>query len=253
VEFYTHDEGWKNKVICGDSLHVMESLLHYENLRGRVQMIYVDPPYGIKYDSNFQQRVDSTRNDEKDGADDVMTIKAFRDTWALGIHSYLSYLQERLYLCRELLCDRGSLFLQMGDENAHLTRALLDEVFGAANFVAEIVFYKTSGKGAAGLDSVYDRLLWYAKDKANLKYQQLYMPRPAHTLREQYTLVELPDGTVRRITDDENVGTVPLPQGAKRFMPGDLSSQGESEDGSEAFEFEGWSTLCRRIHTGRRG
>jgi 16S rRNA G966 N2-methylase RsmD len=128
VEFYTHDEGWKNKVICGDSLHVMESLLHYENLRGRVHMIYVDPPYGIKYDSNFQQRMDSTRNDDKDSADDVLTIKAFRDTWALGIHSYLSYLQERLYLCRELLCSRGSLFLQMGDENAHLTRTLLDEV-----------------------------------------------------------------------------------------------------------------------------
>ena len=92
VEFYTHEEGWKNKLICGDSLHVMESLLHYENLRGKVQMIYIDPPYGIKYDSNFQQRVDSTKNDEKDQADDVLTIKAFRDTWALGVHSYLSYL-----------------------------------------------------------------------------------------------------------------------------------------------------------------
>ena len=95
VEFYTHEEGWKNKLICGDSLHVMESLLHYENLRGKVQMIYIDPPYGIKYDSNFQQRVDSTKNDEKDEADDVLTIKAFRDTWSLGVHSYLSYLQER--------------------------------------------------------------------------------------------------------------------------------------------------------------
>lgn len=95
VEFYTHEEGWKNKLICGDSLHVMESLLHYENLRGKVQMIYIDPPYGIKYDSNFQQRVDSTKNDEKDQADDVLTIKAFRDTWALGVHSYLSYLQDR--------------------------------------------------------------------------------------------------------------------------------------------------------------
>ena len=110
VEFYTHEEGWKNKLICGDSLHVMESLLHYENLRGKVQMIYIDPPYGIKYDSNFQQRVDSTKNDEKDAADDVLTIKAFRDTWAFGIHSYLSYLQERLYLCRELLAESGSIF-----------------------------------------------------------------------------------------------------------------------------------------------
>jgi adenine-specific DNA-methyltransferase len=240
VEFYTHDEGWKNKLICGDSLHVMESMLHYENLRGRVQTIYMDPPYGIKYDSNFQQRVDSTKNNEKDHADDILTIKAFRDTWALGIHSYLSYLQERLYLCRELLSASGSIFLQMGDDNAHLTRALLDEVFGADNFINEIIFTKTSGKGGAGLDSVYDRLLWYAKDKPKLKYQQLYMPRPLYTLQEQYTLVELPDGKVRRITDGENSGTVALPDGARRFMPGDLSSQGETEgEGSEPFEFEG--------------
>src|SRR5216117_83946 len=108
VEFYTHDEGWKNKLICGDSLHVMESLMHYEGFRGKVQMIYMDPPYGIKYDSNFQQRVDSTKNDEKEQADDVLTIRAFRDTWALGVHSYLEYLQERLYLARDLLADTGS-------------------------------------------------------------------------------------------------------------------------------------------------
>ena len=129
VEFYTHDEGWKNKLVSGDSLHVMESLLHYEGLRGKVQMIYIDPPYGIKYNSNFQQRVDSTKNDEKDAADYVLTIKAFRDTWSLGIHSYLSYLTERLYLCRELLADTGSLFVQMNDENVHVTRLLMDEVF----------------------------------------------------------------------------------------------------------------------------
>ena len=105
VEFYTHEEGWKNKLICGDSLHVMESLLHYENLRGKVQMIYIDPPYGIKYNSNFQQLVGAARNedDAADTADDVLTIKAFRDTWSLGVHSYLSYLSERLYLCRDLL------------------------------------------------------------------------------------------------------------------------------------------------------
>src|ERR1700737_3816490 len=105
----------------------MESLLHYEGLRGKVQMIYIDPPYGIKYDSNFQQRIDSTKNDEKDAADDVLTIKAFRDTWALGIHSYLSYLSERLYLCRDLLSDSGSLFVQISDSNAHYVRNLLDE------------------------------------------------------------------------------------------------------------------------------
>jgi hypothetical protein len=142
VEFYTHDEGWKNKLICGDSLPVMESLLHYENMRGKVQMIYIDPPYGIKYDSNFQQRIDSTKNDERDAADDVLTIKAFRDTWSLGIHSYLSYLNERLYLARELLTERGSIYIQISDENIHLVRCLLDEVFGRDNFVALIPFRK---------------------------------------------------------------------------------------------------------------
>jgi adenine-specific DNA-methyltransferase len=239
VEFYKHDENWKNKLICGDSLQVMESLLHYEGLRGKVQMIYIDPPYGIKYDSNFQQRIDSTKNDEKDQADDVLTIKAFRDTWALRVHSYLSHLQERLYLCRELLSDTGSIFIQMGDDNVHLVRALLDEVFGRENFLADIVFFKTSGKGAAGLDAVYDVLLWYAKDKPNLRYRQIYVPRPVHTLAEQYTLVELADGTVRRITDEELTGTKPLPKGARRFMPDQLSSQGESEKGSKPFEFDG--------------
>jgi adenine-specific DNA-methyltransferase len=239
VEFYTHDEGWKNKLICGDSLHVMESLLHYENLRGKVQMIYIDPPYGIKYDSNFQQRVDSTRNDARDPADDVLTIKAFRDTWALGIHSYLSYLEERLYLCRELLAETGSVFVQIGHENVHLVRTLLDEVFGKANFVSEIVFFKTSGKSGAGLDSVYDLLLWYANSKSELKYKQLYQPKAEHTLAEQYTLVELSDETVRRITDEERAGIVPLPKGARRFMPDQITSQGATEGGSQPFEYEG--------------
>lgn len=239
VEFYTHDEGWKNKLVCGDSLPVIESLLRYEGLRGRVQMIYIDPPYGIKYDANFQQRVDSAKNDQKDHADDVLTIKAFNDTWALGVHSYLSYLQERLYLCRELLAYSGSVFVQMGDENAHLARAVLDEVFAAKNFVAEVVFYKTSGKGGGGLDAVYDRLLWYARNKSTLKSHRLYMERPPHTLAEQYTSVELSDGTIRKITAEERDGIEPLPPGARRFMPDQLSSQGESETGSEPFEYEG--------------
>ncbi len=239
VEFYTHEEGWKNKLICGDSLQVMESLLHYENLRGRVQMIYIDPPYGVKYDSNFQQRVDSTKNDDKDQADDVLTIKAFRDTWSLGIHSYLSYLEERLYLCREMLAGTGSVFVQIGDENVHLVRALLDEVFGKENFVSEIVFFKTSGKGAAGLSAVYDLLLWYAKSKPTMKYKQIYQPKASHTLAEQYTLVELADGTVRKISDEERDGLSALPEGARRFMPDQLSSQGETEEGSRPLEFDG--------------
>src|SRR5262249_17393049 len=143
VEFYTHEEGWKNKLICGDSLQVMESLLHYENLRGKVQMTYIDPPYGVSYNTNFQQRLDTTTNDGDDQADDVLSIKAFRDTWALGVHSYLSYLSERLYLSRDLLADRGSIFVQISDTNFHLVRAMMDEVFGASNFIAPIAFSKT--------------------------------------------------------------------------------------------------------------
>jgi len=239
VEFYTHGEAWKNKLICGDSLPVMESLIRYEGLAGKVQMIYIDPPYGVKYDANFQQRIDSTKNEKDDGADDVLTIKAFRDTWSLGVHSYLSYLQERLYMCRELLTSSGSVFVQMGEDQVHLVRALLDEVFGKANYISEIDFYKTSGKGGGGLDAVYDTLLWYAKNKPSLKYRQLYMVRPSHTLSEQYTLVEMPDGTVRNVTDAERDGLEALPTGARRFMPDQLSSQGESSQGTRPFEFNG--------------
>ena len=181
VEFYQHDEGWKNKLICGDSLHVMESLLHYEGLRGKVQMVYLDPPYGIKYDSNFQQRVDTTKNDERDQADDVLVIKAYRDTWTLGIHSYLSYLQERLYLCRELLSDTGSIFIQINQENLHLVKGLLAEVFGATNEVAVIVFTKTTGFSGELLSSVCDYLVWFAKDIRQINYRQLYKPKVQET------------------------------------------------------------------------
>ncbi|RMH37476.1 MAG: site-specific DNA-methyltransferase, partial [Nitrospirae bacterium] len=225
VEFYTHDEGWKNKLICGDSLHVMESLLHYEGLRGKVQMIYIDPPYGIKYDSNFQQRVDSTKNDPKDPADDVLTIKAFRDTWALGIHSYLSYLEERLYLCRELLADRGSIFVQISDTNFHLVRQLMDEVFGASNFVAPIAFSKTASQSSGLLPSTGDFLMWYAKDKGTAKYFQLYLDKQqGGEGAGHYDWVELPDGTRRRLTAEERDGEKFVPQGSRLFTPDNMCS-----------------------------
>lgn len=177
VEFYTHEEGWKNKLVCGDSLHVMESVLHYENLCGKVQMIYMDPPYGVSYNTNFQQRLDTTTNEGDDQADDVLTIKAFRDTWALGVHSYLSYLSERLYLSRDLLADRASIFVQISDTNFHLVRAMMDEVFGASNFVAPIAFSKTTSQSSGFLPSVGDFLLWYVKDNATAKYFQLYLEK----------------------------------------------------------------------------
>ncbi|TSA43918.1 site-specific DNA-methyltransferase, partial [bacterium] len=231
VEFYTHEEGWKNKLICGDSLHVMESLLHYENLRGKVQMIYFDPPYGIKYDSNFQQRVDSTNNEEKDQADDVLTIKAFRDTWALGVHSYLSYLEERLYVCREMLSDNGSIFVQISDVNVHRVRTLLDEVFGAQNFVSQITFFKTSSQSSDFLSSPVDYLLWYAKDKPTCKYYQLYQEKElGGEGAGQYTWIELADGARRRMTSVEIDGSEPLPEEGRVFRPDNLFSTRQGRD-----------------------
>ena len=231
VEFYTHEEGWKNKLICGDSLHVMESLLHYENLRSKVQMIYFDPPYGIKYDSNFQQRVDSTKNDEKDSADDVLTIKAFRDTWALGVHSYLSYLQERLYLCRELLADSGSIFVQISEDNTHLVRALLDEVFGAGNFMGQIVFTKSSGRGATYLDGVYDVLLWYARERSQAKYNQAYTPYDGGRQAHLYRYVETPEGSEIKLSAAQLDGDAPIPAGRvfKQGLRGNLWANADGE------------------------
>lgn len=239
VEFYTHDEGWKNKLVCGDSLAVMESLIHYESLIGRVQMIYLDPPYGIKYDANFQQRIDTAENDPRDQADDVLTIKAFRDTWALGVHSYLSYLQERLYLCRELLADSGSVFVQINVENEHLVRAVMDEVFGKANYYATIAFNKTTGFTTKRLSSVYDVLLWYAKDVGQVKYRQLYQ-RKSIGLEGAgvYNRVEMPSGERRRLTREELENLDSLPGDWRVYTQGDLSSQGAAS-GPQPFEFEG--------------
>ncbi len=238
VEFYIHDEGWKNKLICGDSLHVMESLLHYEGLRGKVQMIYIDPPYGIKYDSNFQQRVDSTRNDEKDQADDVLTIKAFRDTWALGIHSYLSYLEERLYLVRELLADSGSIFVQINDDNVHVVRSLMDETFGRSNYVALVTFQKTGSLAATLLGNTVDYLVWYAREKIAVKYRQLYVRRePGQLSLDRYDHIELPDGSSRRVSVAEIRGETPVPDG-RRFRATSLLSDGETST-LQDFEFEG--------------
>lgn len=240
IDFYTHDEEWKNKLICGDSLQVMESLLHYEGLRGRVQMIYVDPPYGVDYNSNFQQRVDSAKNDEKARADDVLTIKAFRDTWALGVHSYLSNLHERFYLCRDLLAESGSIFVQMGMENGHLVKTVLDEVFGKSNRIADIRFIKAAGRGSGYLDSLFDQLLWYAKDRSALKgaHSPIYVPKGDVADDPLYKYVEKDDGSVETLTAAQLVDEEPIPKG-RRFRLDPLVSEGETEQGSEPFEFQG--------------
>ncbi len=225
-------------------------------------MIYNDPPYGIRYDSNFQQRVDVPRNDEKDKADDIVTIKAFRDTWALGVHSYLSHLQERFYLSRDLLSESGSIIVQMGIENAHLVGTVLDEVFGAKNFVAQIAFRTAWTRQAKYVDQVYDVLLWYAKDKTSLKYRPLYATQTGDFLK-RYDWVETPTGGVQ-LNKEQLAGKEQIPDGDRYFLR-DLTSQGESETGRFPFHFDGqafsprhgrsWSTraegMKRLVEAGR--
>ncbi|MDD9815734.1 MAG: site-specific DNA-methyltransferase [Gammaproteobacteria bacterium] len=180
VEFYKHRHNWSNRLIAGDSLLVMNSLLEKEGMGGKVQCVYMDPPYGIKYGGNFQPFVG--KRDVKDGKDDDLTaepemIRAFRDTWELGIHSYLSYMRDRLLLARELLNDSGSCFVQISDENVHLVRNLMDEVFGAGNFVNQIGFRTAMTKPTNLLNNIFDYILWYAKDKTKLKFRALFAPR----------------------------------------------------------------------------
>ena len=230
IDFYRHERGWANRLIAGDSLLVMNSLLQKESMAGRVQMIYIDPPYGIKYGSNFQPFVG--KRDVKDRNDADLTqepemIKAFRDTWELGIHSYLTYLRDRLLLARELLHESGSVFVQIGDENVHYVRNVLDEVFGTGNFVVEIVAVKTSSATSDTLAGVYDVLLLYAKDKLRLKYRQVFNVK---TLGEegttQYTWVINANRTFRRrMTTDERQDATRIPPGMQVFAADNLTSQ----------------------------
>src|SRR4029077_10075780 len=187
VDFYKHDANWSNRMILGDSLQVMASLAEREKLRGKAQMIYIDPPYGIKFGSNWQ--VSARKRDVKDGklediAREAEQIKAFRDTWELGIHSYLTYMRDRLSVARDLLAESGSIFVQIGDENVHLVRSLMDEVFGSENSCGFITFKKTTGSGSFSggtnvLSAISDYLLWYAKDINHVKYRQLYREKTA--------------------------------------------------------------------------
>ncbi len=189
VDFYRHQAGWSNRLILGDSLGVMASLAEREGLRGQVQVIYVDPPYGIKFGGNWQ--VSARNRDVKDGkiediSRDVEQVKAFRDTWELGIHSYLTYLRDRLAVARDLLTESGSIFAQIGDENVHLVRSLLDEVFGSENFCSQIVYQKTPYATSALLPPVFDTILWYAKDRDRVKYRQLFRTRTAAEVTSTY-------------------------------------------------------------------
>jgi len=180
IEFYQHEANWSNRMILGDSLLVMTSLAEKEGLKGKVQMIYIDPPYGIKFGSNWQ--VSTRKRDVKDGKLEDATrqpeqIRAFRDTWELGIHSYLAYWRDRLIVARELLTETGSIFVQIGDENVHLVRCMMDEVFGSENFVSLITFKKTNPLGTSGLGAISDYVLWYARKSEQHKFRRLLLEK----------------------------------------------------------------------------
>lgn len=241
VEFYKHDQLWMNRMVLGDSLLVMNSLLHKENLGGHVQMIYIDPPYGIAYNSNFQPRTD--KREVKDGKDDSLSkepeqIKAYRDTWTLGVHSYLSYLRDRLMLSRELLAESGSVFVQISDQNIHHVRELLDEVFGAANFCSLISFRTSVPLTSAGLATVSDYILWYAKDRRIYKYRDLFVAREQGQ-KSRYSNVELPDGSRRGLTAEERADPTRLPRGSRLYSLMDLASSGYTPSCTFEFEYNG--------------
>ncbi len=242
TEFYQHDAHWANRMILGDSLAVMASLAEREGLRGKVQCIYFDPPYGIKFNSNFQWS--TTSRDVKDGNAEHITrepeqVKAFRDTWRDGIHSYLTYLRDRLTVARDLLTDSGSIFVQIGDENVHRVRAVMDEVFGDENFCAQITFRKTTGKGSGLIDNTVDFILCYARSKSSVKFRPLYEQRvPADEVNLRF--VELSSGERRPMFKEEIAGIAALPIGARIYRPNPLTSARVAQGSDvKSYEFQG--------------
>jgi len=225
---YEYRDNWVNRLILGDSLVVMNSLLRFESLGGQVQMIYLDPPYGVKFGSNFQPFVrkrDVAHNDDADMTREPEMVQAYRDTWELGLHSYLTYLRDRLLVARELLAPSGSIFVQISDENLHHVRELMDEVFGAENFVSVITFAKTSSATADLLPAISDYVIWYAKDHERVKYRPLYSAKEyGEQGSSSYTLVELADKTCRPMTAEERSDPSTLPVGSKIYCLDTLTS-----------------------------
>ena len=246
TEYYRHNEDWRNRLIQGDSLLVMNSLLQREGMAGRVQMIYIDPPYGIKYGSNWQMKLnnrDVKDNDESLSGEPEM-IKAFRDTWELGIHSYLSYLRDRLVLARELLTESGSCFVQISDDNAHLVRCLMDEVFGSENFVSIITTKKSGGMGSDIISNIADFIIWYAKDKDSVKTRKLFIPKSlTEGVGLRYNRVEEKDGYIRAITRAEQLDPTLIPKGAKIILGGPITSQDPSKN-PFIFNYKGKTYSC---------
>jgi adenine-specific DNA-methyltransferase len=243
TDFYQHEGHWSNRMILGDSLQVMASLAEREGLRGKVQCIYFDPPYGIKFNSNFQWS--TTSNKVTDGNAAHITrepeqVKAFRDTWRDGIHSYLTYLRDRLNVARDLLTDSGSIFVQIGDENVHRVRAVMDEVFGETNFVSQIAFQTTTGRANAALAAASNYLLWFAKDADILKFRAPLLPKSSGASTDQvYRLVRKPDGVWRRLNPDGDDG---VQEGERIFRADNITSSRPAGDGDvRFFEYQGQS------------
>ena len=248
IEFYQHEQNWSNRMVLGDSLLVMTSLAEKEGLKGKVQMIYMDPPYGIKFGSNWQ--VSTRKNKVGDSINDVNrepeVVKAFRDTWKLGIHSYLSYLRDRLVVARELLTESGSIFVQIGDENLHLVRCLLDEVFGSENYCSIIAYTTTGGFETTTLSRAGDYILWYARDKDQIKFRPHYQqkPSPIGNPTSKYDQVELSNGQCRALSKEEKIGLSPIPKGAKIFRLDNIISQGASENTQQEYTLNGKKYHC---------
>ena len=247
TEFYKHDANWSNRMVLGDSLQVMASLAEREGLQGKVQCIYIDPPYGISFNSNFQWS--TTSRDVRDGNRQHITrepeqVKAFRDTWRDGIHSYLTYLRDRLTVARDLLAESGSIFVQIGDENAHRVRALMDEVFGEGNFVSAIWYKKNAFDASNVLSNVFDTVLWYSKSQ-NPKVRRIWGRRTFENSDPQFfDSLQLSDDSRRQLTNDEKLRTNPLPIGAEVYARNPLTSAGMSTTSSGPLFFEGKSYPC---------
>jgi len=239
---YEYQDKWVNRLVLGDSLVVMNSLLRYEGLGGQVQMIYIDPPYGVKFGSNFQPFVrkrDVSHGDDEDLTREPEMVKAYRDTWELGLHSYLTYMRDRLLLARDLLTPSGSVFVQISDENVHHVRELMDEVFGAENSIAVVTLKKTTGATATLIPITADYLLWYSRDATRTKYRQL------HTLKaereealDRYDQIELTDGSRRPMTREERTGEAALPDRGRRYQLDNLTSSEFRPDTTIEFTFE---------------
>ena len=241
LKAYEHRNGWVNRLILGDSLVVMNSLIGYEGLGGQVQTIYMDPPYAVKFGSNFQPFVrkrDVTHGDDEHMVREPEMVQAYRDTWELGIHSFLTYLRDRLLLAREMLHPSGSIFVQMSDTNLHHVREVMDEVFGPECFVSQISFQTTSGFQTRTLATLGDFLLWYARDPDRLKVRKLFEEQPVAPGEGNARWVLLPDGSYRGVSAAERRGEAPLPEGARLYKPDNLQGQGASRE-PQPFEFAG--------------